>query len=84
MLAIKTAISIDRDLYDEAEGVAKEMKVPRSKVFAIAMKDFIERRKNKALFEQINAAYSSEQTTEEQTLRRVLRQQHKRVVEREW
>ncbi len=84
MLAIKTAISIDKETYNNVENLAKEMNVPRSKLFVIAMKEFIEHRKNRALLEQINAAYSSEPTAEEQTLRKVSRQQHKRVVEREW
>ena len=84
MLAIKTAISIDKDLYDEAEDVAKKMKVPRSKLYSIAMKDFLEHRKNRELLDQLNAAYSTEPTAEEQTLRRVSRQQHKRIMEREW
>jgi metal-responsive CopG/Arc/MetJ family transcriptional regulator len=84
MLAIKTAISIDKDLFDEAEDVAKKMKVPRSKLYSIAMKDFLEHRKNKELLDQLNAAYSTEPTAEEQTLRRVSRQQHKRIMEREW
>lgn len=84
MLAIKTAISIDKDLFDEAEDVAKKMKVPRSKLYSIAMKDFLEHRKNRELLDQLNAAYSTEPTAEEQTLRRVSRQQHKRIMVREW
>ena len=84
MLAVKTAISIEKDIFDEAEHIAKEMHVSRSRLFVIAMQDFIEHRKNKQLFDQINTAYSAEPTAEEQTLRRVSRRQHRRIVEREW
>ena len=84
MLAIKTAISIDKDLFDEAEDVAKNMKVPRSRLYSIAMKDFLEHRKNRELLDQLHAAYSTDPTAEEQALRRLSRQQQKRIVEREW
>lgn len=84
MLAIKTAISVEKQVYEEAENLAKEMHVGRSKLYTIAMKDFIERRKNKDLLEEINAAYSNEPTADEKTLLRVSRLQHKRILEREW
>ena len=82
--AIKTAISIDKETYDEAENLAQEMKVLRSKLFVIAMKEFIEHRKNKTLLEQINATYALEPTAEERALRKSSRQQHKCIVAREW
>ncbi len=84
MLAVKTAISVDKTIFDEAEYIAKEMHVSRSKLYVIAMKEFIDHRKNKQLFDDINAAYSVEPSVEEQTIRKVSRQQHKRIVEREW
>jgi len=84
MQAIKTAISIEKNLFDQAENIARTMKVSRSKLFVIALQDFIEHQKNKELLAQINAAYSDEPDTTEQTLRRKSRQQHRRIVGREW
>lgn len=84
MQAIKTAISIEKDLFEQAEKMARSMKVSRSKLFVIALQDFIKHQKNKELLAQINAAYADEPDTSEQTLRRKSRRQHRRVVEGEW
>jgi metal-responsive CopG/Arc/MetJ family transcriptional regulator len=84
MRVIKTAISIEKDLFDQAENIARSMKVSRSRLFTIAIQDFIEHQKNKEMLAQINAAYSDEPDTTEQTLRRKSRRQHRRIVEGEW
>ena len=84
MQAIKTAISIDKNLFDQADNIARTMKVSRSKLFVIALQDYIEHRKNKEMLAQINAAYSDEPDTTEQTLRRKSRRQHRRIVGGEW
>lgn len=84
MKAIKTAISIKKDLFDQAEKMAQSMKVSRSKLFVIALQDFIAHQKNRDLLAQINTAYSDEPDTAEQNLRRKSRRQHRRMVEGEW
>lgn len=84
MQAIKTAISIEKKLFDQAENIARSMKVSRSKLFVMALQDFIEHQKNKELLAQINAAYAGEPDETEQTLRRKSRRQHLRIVEGEW
>jgi metal-responsive CopG/Arc/MetJ family transcriptional regulator len=84
MQAIKTAISIEKSLFDQAENFARSMKVSRSKLFVIALQDFIEHQKNKELLAQINAAYADESDATEQTLRRKSRRQHRRMLEGEW
>ena len=84
MLAIKTAISIEKNLFDQAVNIARAMKVSRSKLFVIALQDFIEHQNNKEMLAKINAAYSDEPDATEQTLRRKSRRQHRRIVEEEW
>lgn len=84
MQAIKTAISIEKNLFDQAEIIARTMKVSRSKLFVIALQDFIEHQKNKEMLEQINAAYDDEPDASEQALRKKVRRQHRRIVEGEW
>jgi metal-responsive CopG/Arc/MetJ family transcriptional regulator len=84
MLAIKTAISIEKNLFDQAEEIARSMKVSRSKLFVIALQDFIEHQKNKELLERINAAYDDEPDAAEQALLNKSRRQHRRLVGREW
>ena len=84
MQNIKTAISVQKSLFEQAENLARKMKVSRSKLFALALEDYIDRQQNQDLLAQINAAYAEEPDPAEQTLRRKLRRQHRRRVEGEW
>jgi metal-responsive CopG/Arc/MetJ family transcriptional regulator len=84
MQAIKTAISIEKNLFDQAEIIARTMKVSRSKLFVIALQDFIEHQKNKEMLAQINATYDDEPDATEQAIRKKVRRQHRRIVEGEW
>jgi metal-responsive CopG/Arc/MetJ family transcriptional regulator len=84
MQAIKTAISIEKNLFDQAAALARTLNVSRSRLFVIALQDFFEHQKNKELLAQINAAYSDEPDAAEQTLRSKSRCQQRRIVEGEW
>jgi metal-responsive CopG/Arc/MetJ family transcriptional regulator len=84
MQAVKTAISIEKNLFDQAEEMARTLKVSRSKLFVIALQDFLKHQKNKELLAQINSAYDDESDAAEQTLRRKSVQQHRRLVEGDW
>jgi metal-responsive CopG/Arc/MetJ family transcriptional regulator len=83
MLAIKTAISIEKVIFDQAEKVAQAMNVSRSKLFVLALQEFLERQKNKELLAQINAAYADLPDAAEQTVRNSQRRHHRRIVESE-
>ncbi len=58
MPTVKTAVSIEVSLFEEAEVLAKELQVSRSRVFAIALEQFLQRRKGKKLLERINNVYA--------------------------
>jgi len=51
MATIKTAISLEDALFRQAEGLARRMKVSRSRLFATALEEFIERRRNQELLQ---------------------------------
>lgn len=84
MGTIKTAISLEKSLFEQIETLAREMKVPRSRVFALALEDFIRRRQNQRLLDEINAAYDDIPDKSEEVLRRAMRRQHRRMVEGQW
>jgi metal-responsive CopG/Arc/MetJ family transcriptional regulator len=58
MPAIKTAISIEKDLFEQAEELAKEMKVSRSKFVSMALKEFVRRHEEEELTRKINEVYA--------------------------
>ncbi len=81
---VKTAISIQKSLFEQAEKVARKMKVSRSRLFALALEDYIHREESRELLAKINAAYADEPDSAEQTFRRKARGTHRRIVRGEW
>lgn len=84
MHAVKTAISIDKSLFEQAESIARTLKVSRSRLFVLALQEFIEHQNNRDMLAQINAAHADEPDPSEQALRRAARRQHRQLVEGEW
>ena len=81
---IKTAISIRKSLFEQAETLAHKMKVSRSRLFVIALEDFIREQENRELLEKINAVYADKSDESEKTLRSKSRKSHRRLVEGQW
>lgn len=84
MQSVKTAISIQKPLFEEAESLAHKMKVSRSRLFALALEEYIQRQQNRELLAQINAAYANEPDMYSETLPSEMRPTHRRIVEGEW
>ncbi len=81
MSSVKTAISLDGGLFRQAQGLARRMKVSRSRLFAAAMEEFIERRRNQELLRAIDAVYEGRAHRDEEKLRRALGRHHRRLVQ---
>jgi metal-responsive CopG/Arc/MetJ family transcriptional regulator len=84
MATIKTAISLEDALFRQAEGLARKMKVSRSRLFATALEEFIEHRRNQELLQAINAAYEKAPDPAEKRLQRAMRRHHRRRVQGQW
>jgi metal-responsive CopG/Arc/MetJ family transcriptional regulator len=84
METIKTAISIDKSLFAQANSLARKLKVSRSRLFVIALEDFIREQENRELLEKINAAYEDEPDQTEIRMRRKARKSHRKLVEGQW
>ncbi len=84
MQTIKTAISIQKSLFEQAEALARKMKVSRSRLFVLALEDFIRRQQNQDLLAKINAAYADESDATEKKFLRKARKQYRKLVEGEW
>jgi metal-responsive CopG/Arc/MetJ family transcriptional regulator len=84
MESIKTAISINKSLFTQANTLARKMKVSRSRLFVLALEDFIREQENRELLAKINAVYENEPEEAEKTLLRRTRKSHRRLVEGQW
>jgi metal-responsive CopG/Arc/MetJ family transcriptional regulator len=84
MANIKTAISIEKPLFEQIENMAHELNTSRSRVFALAAEEFIQRRKNQKLLDAINAAYDESTDITEAPLKSAMRSRHIDMVKNQW
>jgi len=84
MANIKTAISIQDSLFKQADALAREMHISRSRLFGMAVEDFIQRQENQQLLEKINHAYENEPNPAEEDRLNKMRRQHRQIVDGEW
>ena len=80
---IKTAISLEQSLFEQVEELACTLKVSRSRVFALAVEDYLRRQENRRLLEEINAAYDDAPDPEKEQFLKLSRQSLHKVLD-EW
>ncbi len=81
--SVKTAISIQKELFQEVNKLAEELHVSRSKLFVLAVRDFIKKNENKKIISQINKAYGEYPDSVEESLHDAMRQKQARNLESE-
>ena len=79
---IKTAISIEKPVFEQMDVIAKDLKVSRSRLFVLAAKEFIQRHKNIALLKSLNDAY--EDLPESEPIVAKMRSTHYKMVKDQW
>jgi metal-responsive CopG/Arc/MetJ family transcriptional regulator len=85
MSNVKTAISLQSELFQQVEEIAREMNISRSRLFALALEEFIRHHQNRQLLEQINAAYADDEPdAAEQAAQHGMRRHQRRIVEGQW
>jgi len=84
MANVKTAVSLRRSLFEEAEALARRLNIPRSRLFALALEEFLRRHETRQLLERINAACGDEPDESQRALRERARRLHRRMVDGEW
>ena len=84
MPTVKTAISLEQDLMAKVQEVACTMNISRSRVFALAVEDFVRRQENRKLLEKIDAAYEGEPDPEDQIRLTASRRSFRKLIEGEW
>lgn len=80
---VKTAISLQEELFKEVNKLASELNVSRSKLFVMAVKDFIKKKESQDLLSQINNAFSDQPDPEEIKLKIKMRKKQAENLERE-
>lgn len=83
MATIKTTLSIDKSLFERVEALAEELGVPPSRVFAMALEQFLSHYDAKKLLEELNSVYP-EAPSEDETAAAARRAKHREIVEGTW
>lgn len=84
MANVKTAISLHESLFEQVDTLAHEMKVSRSRLFALAVEEYLLRNQNRELLDEINQAYQGAPDATERKRLRAMRRRQRKVVEGSW
>ena len=84
MANIKTAISLQKPLFEKVEVLARELEISRSRLFALAAEEFIQRHRNQALLKAIDDAYADPPDPEEQRILHSMRGKQRKSTKGEW
>jgi metal-responsive CopG/Arc/MetJ family transcriptional regulator len=80
MAHIKTAISIQKDLLERADSLARELNISRSRLVVLAIEELLERHENERLLKKINEAFSDAPDPAETLYLQKARRQYRRMV----
>ncbi len=81
---MKTAISIDDGLLQEVDKTARLMGLSRSRLFALAVGDFLQRRRREQMLHRLNEVYSSAIDPAEKTLLKRIKTKVRSAVKERW
>jgi hypothetical protein len=81
---MKTAISIDGGLLQEADETARRMGLSRSRLFALAVGDFLQRQRREQMLLQLNEVYANGVEPAERRLLKGIKAKVRRTVKERW
>ena len=84
MTTVKTAVSLDRGLFEATVALARRMKTSRSQVVALALDEFLRAQRNLDLLAGINAALEGVGDAEDGVALEGMRRLQQRLVEHGW
>jgi metal-responsive CopG/Arc/MetJ family transcriptional regulator len=84
MPTVKTAISIDRDLFEEIERISSEIHVPRSRLFSQAVENFVKQKENILLLKKLNDVYAKHPTPEDLSFVRAAKKARHKIFGNLW
>jgi antitoxin MazE6 len=82
MATIKTAISIEKPIFEQMDILAKDLDISRSHLFALAALEYLKRHKNIKLLQSLNEAYDD--IPESELIVSEMRPKHYKMVKGQW
>jgi metal-responsive CopG/Arc/MetJ family transcriptional regulator len=81
---MKTAISLDDHLLEQADETARRMGVSRSGLFALALQDYLRRRRQQEVAEQLNQVYTGKPDPSEQRTTAHMKAKFRSTIKERW
>jgi len=81
---LKTAISIDDELLQEADATARLLGLSRSRLFALAVADFLQRQRQEQMLRRLNEVYANGLEPAEKGLLKGIKAKVRRAVKERW
>jgi metal-responsive CopG/Arc/MetJ family transcriptional regulator len=81
---MKTAISIDDGLLHQADQAARLMGVSRSRLFALAVGDFLQRQRQEQMLLRLNEVYANDVEPREKRLLKRIKAKVRPAVKEPW
>ena len=83
MPGVKTAISLDEELLIKVNRLSSDLHVSRSKVFTLAVQDYLKKQENQSLLAQLNEAYGDFPSEEERGISKAMQIKRNKMIEKE-
>jgi len=83
MPGVKTAISLDEELLIKVSRLADDLHVSRSKVFTLAVQDYLKKQENQSFLAQLNEAYEDFPSEEERGISKSMHIKQNNIIEQE-
>ncbi len=81
---MKTAISIDDGLLQDADEAARLLGLSRSRLFALAVGDFLQRQRQEQMLLRLNEVYAEGMEPAERPLLKGIKAKVRRAVKERW
>ena len=81
---MKTAISLDDKLLEEADETAKQIGVSRSRLFSLAMEEYLRQHRNRQILESLNRVYTDGPDTAERALVSGMKTKFRSTIKDAW
>lgn len=84
MAIVKTAISVEEGLFKEAHRMARKLGIPRSRLFSLALEEYMRQEENKILLEKLNRVYAGGSDQAERRAIGAMKRKQRAIVEGRW
>jgi metal-responsive CopG/Arc/MetJ family transcriptional regulator len=81
---MKIAISVDGQLLEEANRTARQMGLSRSRLFSLAVQQYLRHRSQEQTLEQLNQVYASESVPAERRVATKMKAKFRRTIKDKW